>query len=75
MGQSRNSYLARFNSGIVPEQSRNQDKVRIYCFHCGKEESQIILDFFIIFIFSFHHFMIGTVKLLDESDGCSQRFF
>ena len=34
-----------------------------------------MLDFFvIIFIFSFHHFMIGTARLLDESDRCSRHF-
>ena len=31
-GRSKNSYLARFNFGIVPAQCRNWDKVRIYCF-------------------------------------------
>ena len=31
-GRSKNSYLAQFNSGIVPAQSRNRDKVRIYYF-------------------------------------------
>ena len=36
VGQSKNSYFERFDSGIVLAQSRNRDKVRIYYLPCAK---------------------------------------
>ena len=37
-------------------QSRNRDKVIIYCFHCAKKELRIMLDFFYHFYFQFSSF-------------------
>ena len=34
--QSKNSYFARFDFGIVPAQSRNPDKVIIFYHPCAK---------------------------------------
>ena len=68
-GQSKNSYLAGFNSGIVPAQSMNRDKVRIYYFpvqNRNRGQSKnicIIFIFSLLLIFYFLNIMIDVCQL------------